>query len=252
MSKLPSTSSSRVSAGLRLADIVESLHFACTSDDINNLAYALMLRGALSAVWQPKADALIASVAALAKATADAAMLSRTHGQAASPTTLGKELNVFVFRLHRQLSLIEGQEYLGKFNGAVGAFNAHAIAYPEVDWLLLSRDFVESLGLAHNPLTTQIEPRDYIAELCHAVARFNSVCLDCCRDLWHYISLGYFQQPAVEGEVGSSVMPHKVNPIPLRKCRSQSRHQPCPAHASGGKTARLPPPARPQRQFRHA
>ena len=172
-----------------LSDVVESAHFACTSDDINNLAYALMIRDAMKAVWQPKAEALIDSLAAMAKETADAPMLSRTHGQAASPTTLGKALNVFAWRLRRQLRLIERQEYLGKFNGAVGSYNAHVVAYPDMDWLALSRDFVQSLGLAHNPLTTQIEPHDYIAELCHAISRFDTIALDCCRDLWHYISL---------------------------------------------------------------
>ena len=196
-----------------LSDVVESVHFACTSDDINNLAYALMIRDAMKAVWQPKAEALIDSLAAMAAASADAAMLSRTHGQAASPTTLGKELNVFASRLRRQLRLIERQEYLGKFNGAVGSYNAHVVAYPDMDWLALSRDFVHSLGLAHNPLTTQIEPHDYIAELCHAISRFDTIALDCCRDMWLYISLGYFAQSTVAGEVGSSVMPHKVNPI---------------------------------------
>ena len=196
-----------------LADVVESVHFACTSDDINNLAYALMIRDALRDVWQPRATTLLRALDSLARANADAAMIGRTHGQAATPTTMGKELVVFVFRMKRQLDQIDAQEYLGKFNGAVGAYNAHVIAYPEIDWPALSRQFVESLGLSHNPLTTQIEPHDYLAELAHKMMRFNSILLDCCRDIWHYISLGYFVLKPVGGEIGSSTMPHKVNPI---------------------------------------
>ena len=196
-----------------LADAVDWLHFACTSDDINNLAYALMFRGAMQAVWQPAANALLDDLTALARESAAMPMLSRTHGQAATPTTLGKELAVFAQRLRRQLRQIEAQEYQGKFNGAVGAFNAHVVAYPDVDWLALSRDFVQGLGLTHNPLTTQIEPHDWLAELAHSLMRFNTALLDACRDMWTYISLGYFRQQIFDDEIGSSTMPHKVNPI---------------------------------------
>ena len=196
-----------------LRDVAESAHFACTSDDINNLAYAMMFRDAVGQVWRPQARALIAGLDDLARSNADLPMLARTHGQAASPTTLGKEIAVFAHRLRRQLKQIESQEYLGKFNGAVGAFNAHLVAYPDVDWLAFSRRFVEGLGLAHNPLTTQIEPHDCLAELAHGFMRFNNALLDFCRDMWTYVSLGYFRQKIIAAEVGSSTMPHKVNPI---------------------------------------
>ena len=200
-------------AGTSLEDVSEWVHFCCTSEDINNLSHALMLKGALQDEWLPQARALVDGVAALAGETADTPMLAYTHGQAASPTTLGKELAVFVYRWRRQMRQIENAEYLGKFNGAVGSYNAHAIAYPDADWQSISRAFVERLGLTHNPLTTQIEPHDYIAEIFHALIRFNTVTLDFDRDMWSYISLGVFRQKAVEGEVGSSTMPHKVNPI---------------------------------------
>ncbi len=200
-------------AGSGLADLAPSVHFACTSDDINNLAYALMLRDAMHGVWLPRAEAFISALADLAREHADVPMLARTHGQAAAPTTLGKELAVFAQRLRRQFDQISRQEYRGKLNGAVGAFNAHQIAYPELDWLALSRDFVTGLGLAHNPLTTQIEDHDGLAELAHGLARFHTVTLDFSRDMWSYISLGYFRQNVVAREVGSSTMPHKVNPI---------------------------------------
>ena len=200
-------------AGTSLEDVSEWVHFCCTSEDINNLSHALMLKSALEEEWLPQARALVDGVAALAKATADASMLAYTHGQAASPTTLGKELAVFVYRWRRQMRQIDNAEYLGKFNGAVGGYNAQAIAYPDADWQEISRGFVERLGLTHNPLTTQIEPHDYIAEIFHALIRFNTVLLDFDRDMWAYISLGVFRQKAVEGEVGSSTMPHKVNPI---------------------------------------
>ena len=189
------------------------MHFCCTSEDINNLSHALMVKGALEEEWLPQARALVDGVATLAEANAETPMLARTHGQAASPTTLGKELAVFVYRWRRQMKQIESAEYLGKFNGAVGSYNAHAIAYPNADWQSISRGFVERLGLTHNPLTTQIEPHDYLAEIFHALTRFNTVTLDFDRDMWSYISLGVFLQKAVEGEVGSSTMPHKVNPI---------------------------------------
>ena len=200
-------------AGTSLEDVCEWVHFCCTSEDINNLSHALMLKGALEEEWLPQAKALVDGVAALAGETADTSMLAYTHGQAASPTTLGKELAVFVYRWRRQMRQIECAEYLGKFNGAVGSYNAHAIAYPDADWQSISRGFVERLGLTHNPLTTQIEPHDYIAEIFHALIRFNTVTLDFDRDMWSYISLGVFRQKTIEGEVGSSTMPHKVNPI---------------------------------------
>ena len=200
-------------AGTSLEDVCEWVHFCCTSEDINNLSHALMLKGALEEEWLPQAKALVDGVAALAGETADTSMLAYTHGQAASPTTLGKELAVFVYRWRRQMQQIECAEYLGKFNGAVGSYNAHAIAYPDADWQSISRGFVERLGLTHNPLTTQIEPHDYIAEIFHALIRFNTVTLDFDRDMWSYISLGVFRQKTIEGEVGSSTMPHKVNPI---------------------------------------
>jgi len=196
-----------------LSDVSASVHFACTSDDINNLAYAIMFRDAMRAVWQPAGHALLGRLEALTCESAALPMLARTHGQAATPTTLGKEIAVFVYRLRRQLRAIESQEYLGKFNGAVGAYNAHCIAYPEVDWPGFSREFVRSLGLTFNPLTTQIESHDYLAELAHALMRFNTVLLDFCRDMWTYILLGVFRQRTKSGEVGSSTMPHKVNPI---------------------------------------
>jgi adenylosuccinate lyase len=191
----------------------EFVHFCCTSEDINNLAYALMLKDAVQHEWLPLARRLTDEVFALAEAHAGTAMLTHTHGQPASPSTLGKELAVFVGRWQRQLSLVARQEYLGKFNGAVGSFNAHTVAYPDAPWPEISRWFVERLGLTWNPLTTQIEPHDYMAELFHAVIRFNTITLDFDRDMWSYISLGYFRQKVVASEVGSSTMPHKVNPI---------------------------------------
>ena len=200
-------------SGTLLEDVCEWVHFCCTSEDINNLSHALMVKGALEDEWLPQANTLVDGVAALAATTAETPMLAWTHGQAASPTTLGKELAVFVYRWRRQARQIKNAEYLGKFNGAVGAYNAHVIAYPAADWQAISRRFVERLGLVHNPLTTQIEPHDYLAEIFHALMRFNTITLDFDRDMWSYISLGVFRQKAVEGEVGSSTMPHKVNPI---------------------------------------
>jgi adenylosuccinate lyase len=196
-----------------LSGLAEFLHFACTSEDINNLAYALMLHDIYRDLLKPGLGALCGQLQELALAHQDQAMLSRTHGQPASPTTLGKELANVVHRLQRQLSQLEQQEYLGKINGAVGNFNAHVSAYPEVDWQALSRTFVESLGLQWNPYTTQIEPHDWVAELFHKQLRINTILIDFCRDTWGYISLGYFRQKTVAGEVGSSTMPHKVNPI---------------------------------------
>lgn len=196
-----------------LADVSEWVHFACTSEDINNLAYALMLKGGVTGVWLPAAQAVVAKVAALSQEWIEAPMLARTHGQTASPTTVGKELAVFVVRWRRQLAQVGAQEYLGKINGAVGNFNAHAAAYPNAPWPQIAREFVTSLGLVYNPLTTQIESHDFIAELFHAVVRFDAIALDFSRDIWAYVSMGYFKQVVVAGEVGSSTMPHKVNPI---------------------------------------
>ncbi len=191
----------------------EFVHFACTSEDINNIAYALMLQEGVQEHWTPAAHRLRDAVAALARDTRAVAMVSHTHGQTAVPTTFGKELAVFVARWDRQLDRIEGHEYRGKLNGATGTFSAHVAAYPEVDWVALSRAFVERFGLTWNPLTTQIEPHDHIAELFHALARFNTVLVDFAADMWAYVSMGYLRQRLVDGEVGSSTMPHKINPI---------------------------------------
>ncbi len=192
---------------------LEFVHFACTSEDINNLAYALMLQEARATVVLPVQDALIEELEAQAVAHAELPMLSRTHGQPASPTTLGKELANLAWRLRRQRDQLAAIPLLGKINGAVGNFNAHLAAYPAVDWPSLAQDFITGLGLAWNPYTTQIEPHDWIAEYCQAMSRFDTVLTDLCRDVWGYVSLGYFRQRPVEGEVGSSTMPHKVNPI---------------------------------------
>ena len=196
-----------------IAAISEFFHFACTSEDINNLSYALMLKDARNEVIVPLFKKIIAAIQAMANKYQDIPMLARTHGQPASPTTMGKEMRNVVARLERQLYAIEAVEILGKINGATGNFNAHIEAYPEVDWPNFSKQFVTSLGLTWNPLTTQIEPHDYMAELYHAISRFNTIILDFDRDIWSYISIGYFKQKTVAGEVGSSTMPHKVNPI---------------------------------------
>jgi adenylosuccinate lyase len=196
-----------------LTDRLEFVHFACTSEDINNLAYALMLRDGRNGVMVPMMEKLITELAKLATEFADQPMLSRTHGQPASPTTIGKEIANVVHRLRRQLTQFESSPILGKINGAVGNYNAHLSAYPFVDWSVTAQQFVESLGLDWNPFTTQIEPHDYIAEIFDALCRFNTILLDFNRDIWGYISLGYFKQKTVAGEVGSSTMPHKVNPI---------------------------------------
>ena len=194
--------------------VAEFTHFACTSEDINNLAWATLVRGARGEVFLPAIDSLTASLRTLAHRYADAPMLARTHGQPASPTTMGKEIANVIARLDRQREQIAGQPILGKMNGATGNYNAHHAAYPEVDWPDLARRFVEEeLGLDFNPYTTQIEPHDWLAELFGAVARLNTVLVDFARDVWGYISLGYFRSRAVAGEVGSSTMPHKVNPI---------------------------------------
>ena len=203
----------RIADAAGLAGARELVHFACTSEDINNLAYALMLRDARTHVLVPSMRALLDVVRGLAREHASVAMLSRTHGQPASPTTVGKEMSVFAARLRRQLESFAAVPVPGKINGAVGNYNAHLAACPGVDWHRLSREFVEGLGLAWSSHTTQIEPHDSTAELLHALARFNRVVLDLCRDLWTYISLGYFRQRPAAGETGSSTMPHKVNPI---------------------------------------
>jgi len=196
-----------------LFDVKEWVHFCCTSEDINNLAYALMLKGSIEHEWIPSALGLVEEIDQLAEQTRNMPLLARTHGQAASPTTLGKELSVFEYRFRRQLEQLKTLEYLGKFNGAVGSYNAHMMAYPEANWDKMSRLFVERLGLTHNPLTTQIEPHDYLAELFHVLMRFNTIELDFDRDMWAYISAGVFKQTTLKGQVGSSTMPHKVNPI---------------------------------------
>ena len=188
-------------------------HFACTSEDVNNLAWGALLHGARAEALLPAIDSLAASLRALAHRYADAPMLARTHGQPASPTTMGKELANVAARIERQRGQIAGQPVLGKMNGATGNYNAHLAAYPDVDWPRLAQRFVEDLGLDFNPWTTQIEPHDWMAELFGAVARLNTVLIDLARDVWGYISLGYFRSRAAAGEVGSSTMPHKVNPI---------------------------------------
>ncbi|MGR9091004.1 MAG: adenylosuccinate lyase, partial [Gammaproteobacteria bacterium] len=189
------------------------LHFACTSEDINNLAYAMMLRDSRDTVILPKYAAVRDQLRKLARSCANDAMLSRTHGQTASPTTMGKEIANVVARLDRQLAQLAAQAILGTFNGAVGNFNAHVAAYPTLDWSAESAAFVSALGLTPNTHTTQIEPHDYIAELFDTLARLNTILIDYCRDTWSYISIGYFGQKRIAGEVGSSTMPHKVNPI---------------------------------------
>ncbi|MCG5494674.1 adenylosuccinate lyase [Ectothiorhodospira variabilis] len=203
----------KIAGNKELEAISEFFHFACTSEDINNLAYALMLKHARSQAMLPLMDEVIHSIKDLAHRHADQPMLSRTHGQPASPTTLGKEMANVVHRLRIARNQVADVALKGKMNGAVGNFNAHLSAYPEVDWEALSQGFIEKLGLEMNPYTIQIEPHDYMAEMFHALARFNTVLIDFSRDVWGYISLGYFKQRVVAGEVGSSTMPHKVNPI---------------------------------------
>ena len=199
--------------GPETQSLKDFLHFSCTSEDINNLSYALMLRSARSDVLSVQMRELRNKLKALARDHADLPMLSRTHGQTASPTTLGKEFANVVARLNRIEKQFADIEILGKFNGAVGNYNAHVIAYPDADWKAISHRFIESLGLTPNPYTTQIEPHDWTAEYCHALVRYNTVLIDFARDVWGYISLGYFKQRVAKDEVGSSTMPHKVNPI---------------------------------------
>ncbi|MEA9556296.1 adenylosuccinate lyase [Xanthomonas nasturtii] len=196
-----------------LGPALEFVHFACTSEDINNLSYGLMLEQARRDVLLPTLDGITASLRALAHAQAAQPMLSRTHGQTASPTTLGKEIANVVARLERQRKQIAAVELTGKINGAVGNYNAHLVSYPQLDWAAFAQRFVESLGLVFNPYTTQIEPHDNVAEIGDATRRANTILIDLSRDIWGYISLGYFKQKLKEGEVGSSTMPHKVNPI---------------------------------------
>lgn len=202
-----------ISDNKELNSINEFIHFACTSEDINNLSHALMLKAGRDDIIIPALNSLLTELEDLAKLFADVPMLSRTHGQTASPTTVGKEIANIAHRLGRQIKQIKQVPLLGKINGAVGNYNAHLAAYPKVDWPQAGRDFVESLDLQHNPYTTQIEPHDYMAELFDALARSNTILIDFARDIWGYISLGYFKQKTIAGEVGSSTMPHKVNPI---------------------------------------
>lgn len=203
----------RVSSHADLAKQIEFVHFACTSEDINNLSYALMLKDGRDEVMLPLMQQVVDKLRDMAHEHAEQPLLSRTHGQTASPSTIGKEIANVVARLERQLAQFTKNEILGKINGAVGNYNAHLSAYPDIDWEANAQRFVESLGLQFNPYTTQIEPHDYIAELFSALCRFNTILIDFDRDVWGYISLGYFTQRTIAGEVGSSTMPHKVNPI---------------------------------------
>ena len=203
----------KIGTGSESDSLSEFIHFGCTSEDINNLSYALMLRAARDDVLQPAMRELSAKMRSMSSVHADIPMLSRTHGQTASPTTVGKEFANVVHRLSRARKQLASVEIRGKFNGAVGNFNAHLAAYPDADWRRISTGFIESLGLDPNSHTTQIEPHDWTAEYCHALIRYNTILLDLCRDLWAYISLGYFRQRVAADEVGSSTMPHKVNPI---------------------------------------
>ncbi|MFC4160960.1 adenylosuccinate lyase [Chitinimonas lacunae] len=203
----------RLAGNPEIGPITEFIHFACTSEDINNLSHALMLKQARDEVLLPKLREVHAAYRALAHQLADLPMMSRTHGQPATPTTLGKEMANIAYRLDRQLERIAAVELLGKINGAVGNYNAHLVAYPDVDWERLARRFVESLGISFNPYTIQIEPHDYMAELYDAFIRIHTILIDANRDIWGYISLGFFKQKVKAGEVGSSAMPHKVNPI---------------------------------------
>ena len=203
----------KIAGQAELEAVSEFIHFACTSEDINNLSYALMLKGGMEQVIQPELAKVTQAIRQLAHDYAEIPLLSRTHGQPASPSTLGKEMANVAYRLQRQQKQIHAAEYLGKINGAVGNYNAHLSAYPDVDWQSTAEQFVTSLGLTWNPYTIQIEPHDYIAEVFDAVARYNTILIDFCRDVWGYIALGHFKQKVVAGEVGSSTMPHKVNPI---------------------------------------
>jgi len=210
----------KIAGNTELEAVSEFIHFACTSEDINNLAYALMLREARNQALLPLLDDVIRAVSDLAQRYADQPMLSRTHGQTASPTTVGKEMANVSARLHRQREQYAAIPMLGKINGAVGNYNAHLVAYPDVDWPLFSQQFISDLGLEMNPYTTQIEPHDYMAEQFDALARFNTILIDFCRDVWGYISLGYFKQKTIAGEVGSSTMPTRSTRSTLRTRRA--------------------------------
>ncbi len=203
----------KIAGNAELEAVSEFIHFACTSEDINNLSHALMLKNALEKVILPIIEQVESAITELAHRYAYAPMLCRTHGQTASPSTMGKEMANVAARLRRQIQQIKAVPMLGKINGAVGNYNAHLSAYPQIDWQANAKEFVESLGISWNAYTTQIEPHDYIAELFQAVTRFNTILIDFDRDVWGYISLGYFKQKTVAGEIGSSTMPHKVNPI---------------------------------------
>ncbi len=203
----------KIQSDPKLKNVSQFIHFACTSEDINNLSYALMLKDTRENILLPKLQKLIIILQEMSDSYASIPMLSRTHGQIASPTTLGKEMAIYVYRALRQMKQFENIELLGKLNGAVGNFNAHFAAYPEINWMSLSKEFIGELGLTWNPYTTQIESHDYMAEYFHTLARTNTILIDLCRDLWGYISLGYFNLKPIKGEVGSSTMPHKVNPI---------------------------------------
>ena len=203
----------KIQSDTKLKNISQFIHFACTSEDINNLSYALMLKDVRESILVPKLQKLVTILEKMSADYSSTPMISRTHGQTASPTTLGKEMAVYVHRLNRQNNQLKNIELLGKLNGAVGNFNAHFSAYPDIDWMTLSKEFVEELGLTWNPLTTQIESHDYMAQYFHVLIRSNTILIDLCRDLWGYISLGYFKLKLIKGEVGSSTMPHKINPI---------------------------------------
>ncbi len=203
----------KIASDKELEPVSEFFHFACTSEDINNLSYALMLRTGRSQVILEPMDQIIAALRDMAHRYAEIPMLTRTHGQPASPSTLGKEIANVVYRLEHQRDQFADIKILGKINGAVGNYNAHLAAYPEIEWQAHAENFITALGLDWNPYTTQIEPHDYIAELFDAISRFNTILIDLCRDIWSYISIGYFKQQTIAGEVGSSTMPHKVNPI---------------------------------------
>jgi len=203
----------KIADNAELHAVTEFIHFACTSEDINNLSHALMLKGGRDEVLLKEIDQLNSAIKTLAIDNAEIPMLCRTHGQTASPSTLGKEMANVAYRLQRQREQIANIQILGKINGAVGNYNAHYSAYPDINWPQFSQNFIESLGITFNPYTIQIEPHDYIAELFDATARYNTIVIDFCRDIWSYISIGYFKQKVIAGEVGSSTMPHKVNPI---------------------------------------
>jgi adenylosuccinate lyase len=202
-----------IAGNAELKAVSEFVHFACTSEDINNLSHALMLKEGRDKVIVPALQQIADQLAAMGREFAEVPMLARTHGQTASPTTVGKEMANVAYRLQRQITQIAAVPLLGKINGAVGNYNAHLSAYPEIDWQAVAQNFIEQLGLDYNPYTTQIEPHDYMAELFDGLARSNTILIDFARDIWGYISLGYFKQKTIAGEVGSSTMPHKVNPI---------------------------------------